>query len=87
MKSLINKNQDFVPVAKQKINTKKLLSDYANHFGLGYVIRHYEIDPKFIDLIAKGEFSDICDEEFTTSEIQTFQKTLLSSIISKSATR
>ncbi len=84
MKSLINKNDGKCFDKKQKLVTEKLLRDYVNHYGLGYVIRHYEISHEFIDLIAKGEFSDICDEDFTKAEILAFQKTLITFITTSS---
>lgn len=82
MKALIDRNtksslteQTFV-----KLDTQKLLSEYVDKFGLGYVIRHYEILPDLISSIVEGEYSDRCDDMFTTSEIKQYQQTLLVSL-------
>lgn len=79
MKSIINKNKINNPTEYKvvKLGTQKLLSEYVERFGLGYVVRHYEISSDLIPHIAEGEYSDMCDETFTTSEINKFQQTLL----------
>lgn len=86
MKSLISKkNQDIFSkiITINKLSTRDMILDCVDVFGLGYVIRHFEIDEKLFPLIACGEFSETCDEEYTISEIEKFQKTLTDSIISK----
>lgn len=79
MKSIINKNKTNNQVEHKviKLGTPKLLSEYAGRFGLGYVVRNYEISTDLIPQIVDGEYSDMCDETFTTSEINKYQQTLL----------
>jgi hypothetical protein len=83
MKSLIDHNKDHVKISETsdiKINTSEMLTKYITKFGVGYVIRHYELNPCLIPLIADGDYSDRCDEVFTTSEIVRYQNALISSI-------
>lgn len=80
MKSFINKNKNssLTEYPFVKLDTQTLLSNYVKQFGLGYVIRHYEISSELVKQITDGDYSDICDEMYTTSEIIQFQQTLLS---------